>query len=308
MKCIPVKELNNLAKNPGYLVALSEKNYADSISQAAERIYSRREKCPVVLISGPSGSGKTTTALRIARLLGFKGCKAHTISMDNYFMTLNSEERALAAEGKFDFESPSRLNKELFRRHIEALSRCEEIEIPSFDFAKQTSIPGNITLKTAPGDIVIMEGIHALNPDVIGHSDEFTTRIYVSVRTRLEDENGLLHPSKIRLMRRLSRDKLYRGRSFSETMDFFKSVERGENLYIMPYKTRADFDIDTFIAYEPLVYRDILLSGLEQTSQIYKDYGDYADIERFLRQLSPLKKSVVPEKSLVREFIGESND
>ena len=93
-----------------------------------------------------------------------------------------------------------------------------------------------------------MEGIHALNPDVIGHSDEYTNRVYVSVRTRLESGGELLHPSKIRLMRRLIRDKLYRGRSITETMEFFKSVERGEDLYIMPYKHRASFDIDTFIA------------------------------------------------------------
>ena len=149
-----------------------------------------------------------------------------------------------------------------------------------------------------------MEGIHALNPDVTGHSDEFTNRVYVSVRTRLEDNGALLHPSKIRLMRRLIRDKLYRGRSISETMDFFRSVERGEDLYIMPYKHRASFDIDTFIAYEPMVYRDILLSDLERVSKTYGNYDHYADIELFLRALSPLEREAVPDNSLVREFIG----
>ena len=161
-----------------------------------------------------------------------------------------------------------------------------------------------MTLERQPGDIVIIEGIHALNPDVTGHSDEFTNRVYVSVRTRLEDNGVLLHPSKIRLMRRLIRDKLYRGRSISETMDFFRSVERGEDLYIMPYKHRASFDIDTFIAYEPMVYRNILLSDLEQVSQTYGNYDHYADIELFLRALSPLGREAVPDNSLVREFIG----
>ena len=115
-----------------------------------------------------------------------------------------------------------------------------------------------------------MEGIHALNPEVTGHSDEFTNRVYVSVRTRLESDGALLHPSKIRLMRRLIRDKLYRGRSISETMDFFRSVER----------------------------------GLEQVSGTYGDYEHYADIEQFLRKLQPMDREVVPENSLVREFIG----
>lgn len=303
MKCVSVRELNLLAKTPQAFVYEAENAYADQISAAAERIYSDRRERPVVLISGPSGSGKTTTAGRIARLLEDNGCRAHTISMDNYFLTLTEEEKRLGEQGKFDFESPNRLNTELFKEHLEKLSRCERIDVPSFDFAEQKSHPG-MPLETQPGDIVIMEGIHALNPEVIGHSDSYTNRVYVSVRTRLEDGGELLHPSKIRLMRRLIRDKLYRGRSLAETMDFFKSVERGENLYIMPYKDRATFDIDTFIAYEPLVYRDILLGDLEKISRSYENYAEYADIERFLRKLCPIDREYVPDNSLVREFTG----
>lgn len=303
MKCIPVKELNSRAADPQKLVLQSENAYADQISAAAERIYNERSERPVVLISGPSGSGKTTTAGRMARLLEDNGCRAHVISMDNYFLSLSEDEIRLAEQGKFDFESPKRLDTELLSRHIEMLTRCEPVEVPSFDFAEQKRRPG-MTLERQPGDIVIMEGIHALNPDVTGHSDEFTNRVYVSVRTRLEDNGALLHPSKIRLMRRLIRDKLYRGRSISETMDFFRSVERGEDLYIMPYKHRASFDIDTFIAYEPMVYRDILLSDLERVSKTYGNYDHYADIELFLRALSPLEREAVPDNSLVREFIG----
>ncbi len=303
MKCVSVSELNQLAKTPQDFVYEAENAYADQISAAAERIYSDRKERPVVLISGPSGSGKTTTAGRIARLLEDNGCRAHTISMDNYFLTLTQEEKRLGEQGKFDFESPKRLDAELFKKHLEMLSRCEKIDVPSFDFAVQKSRPG-MPLEPQPGDIVIMEGIHALNPDVIGHSDSYTNRVYVSVRTRLEDGGELLHPSKIRLMRRLIRDKLYRGRSLAETMDFFKSVERGENLYIMPYKDRATFDIDTFIAYEPLVYRDILLGDLEEISRSYGNYAEYADIERFLRKLCPVDREYVPDNSLVREFTG----
>ena len=256
-----------------------------------------------VFLVGPSGSGKTTTASRIARLLEDNGCRAHTISMDNYFLTLTKEEKRLGEQGKFDFESPKRLDTELFKAHLEKLNRCERIDVPTFDFAEQKSRPG-MPLERQPGDIVIMEGIHALNPEVTGHSDDYTNRVYVSVRTRLEDNEGLLHPSKIRLMRRLIRDKLYRGRSVVETMEFFRSVERGEDLYIMPYKGRANFDIDTFIGYEPLVYRDILLPELEKISHSYEHYADYADIEKFLRELLPLDREYVPDNSLVKEFIG----
>lgn len=267
-----------MSADPHRLIEKSENAYADQISRAAERIYRERREKPVVLISGPSGSGKTTTAGRLARLLEDNGCCAHTISMDNYFLPLTAEELRLAEEGRFDFESPKRLDTELFKQHIELLSRCQPIDVPAFDFTIQDRKPG-FRLEYKPGDIVIMEGIHALNPDVIGHSDEYTNRVYVSVRTRLESGGELLHPSKIRLMRRLIRDKLYRGRSITETMEFFKSVERGENLYIMPYKHRASFDIDTFIAYEPMVYRDILLDDLHRVSRTYPEYGKYADIE-----------------------------
>lgn len=303
MKCIPVEQLNTAAESPELLISDGEKIYAEQIENAARGIFERREKRPVVLLSGPSGSGKTTSAHRIAVLLADMGCKAHTISMDNYFLPMHENEAARDENGKIDFESPLRLDIPLFKKHLEMLFKGEEIDIPMFDFAKQERMSG-MSLKRTRGDIVILEGIHALNPLVTGNSEDFTTCVYVSVRTRISDGDKLLHPSKIRLMRRLMRDKLFRGRSISDTFEFFKSVERGENLYIMPYKNRADFDIDTFIKYEPLVYRDILLPELEAASEDFAEYGDYSDIEYFLKLLSPVDSSIVPENSLIREFIG----
>ena len=304
MNCITIEQLNKMALSPMQLVQQGENTYAERIAAAAEKIYADREQRPVVLVSGPSGSGKTTTANRIARILKDRGVGAHSISMDNYFKTLTPEENALAERGEFDFESPMRLDCDLFRQHLEKLSRCEEIDIPTFDFAIQQSKPG-MKLKINRGDIVILEGIHALNPLVTGDSESYTNCVYVSVRTRIEADNGdLLHPSKIRLMRRLIRDKLYRGRSLPETFEFFRSVERGENLYIMPFKYRADFDIDTFIPYEPLIYRDVLLDDLAKAATEYDKYADYADIERFLKELSSVERSLIPENSLIREFVG----
>ena len=304
MKAISISELNKLAKQPEKLIRADENAYADRISKVAERICLERESKPVVLISGPSGSGKTTSATRIQRILSDNGCTTHTISMDNYFLPLCETENARDENGNIDFESPMRLDIPLFREHIEKLCRCEEIEIPGFDFARQERTKG-MPLKRSSGDLVILEGIHALNPLVTGDSESFTNCVYVSVRTRLSDKNGeTLHPSKIRLMRRLMRDKLYRGRSLAETFEFFKSVERGENLYIMPFKHRANFDIDTFIGYEPLVYRDILLPDLENVAGTYEDYDKFADIEHFLKRLSGVEKRFVPNNSLIREFIG----
>lgn len=302
MNCISVEQLNNAAGSPESFIAEGEERYSAQIREAANKIYELRAERPIVLISGPSGSGKTTSASRVAKLLESRGCKAHTISMDNYFLPMHLNESARDKDGKIDFESPQRLDIELFKDHLEKLFNCVEIEIPTFDFAKQERREG-MTLRRGKGDIVILEGIHALNPLLTGECDAFTIGVYVSVRTRIQSGEELLHPSKIRLMRRLMRDKLYRGRSLDETFEFFKSVERGEDLYIMPYKHRADFDIDTFIDYEALVYRDILLPDLEK-SQDYYDYAAYADIEKFLRLLSPLSREYVPEHSLIREFIG----
>lgn len=302
MKCIPISELNKSEKRE--LVERGERAYANQLLSAAERIFEEREQRPVVLISGPSGSGKTTSAKRVERLLEERGAQTHTISMDNYFLPMEETEKARDENGNIDFESPYRLDIPLFREHLEKLFRCEEIEIPMFDFANQQRKPG-MPLKRSEGDLVILEGIHALNPLVTGDSESYTNCIYVSVRTRLEDENGeLLHPSKIRLMRRLMRDKLFRGRSLAETFEFFKPVERGENLYIMPFKDRADFDIDTFISYEAMVYRDILIPELERTRETYGDYAQYADIEKFLEKLAPVGRELVPEYSLIKEFIG----
>lgn len=303
MNCIAVEKLNSGAKSPEQLIAESEEIYASQIENTAKHIFENREKRPVVLLSGPSGSGKTTSAHRIAHLLESYGCKAHTISMDNYFLPLHENENARDENGKIDFESPLRLDIPLFKQHLEMLFKGEKIDIPSFDFARQQRTKG-MPLTREDGDLVILEGIHALNPTVTGDTDDFTTCVYVSVRTRISNGDKLLHPSKIRLMRRLIRDKLYRGRSITETFEFFKSVERGENLYIMPYKERADFDIDTFIEYEALVYRDILLPELVSASPHYAEYGDYEDIEYFLKLLSPVDRNFVPENSLITEFIG----
>lgn len=301
MKCIPVEHLNNAAKKPESFISEGEKLYSEQLRHAAETIYEHREDKPIVLISGPSGSGKTTSAMRVAAALKKMGCGAHVISMDNYFLPLKKDIELHGED--IDYESPDRLDSELFSEHLELLQRGVEIDVPGFDFALQDRIPG-MKLKREPGDLVILEGIHALNPQVTGHSDDYTHRIYVSVRTRIQSGDDLLHPSKIRLMRRLMRDKLYRGRELSETFEFFKSVERGEDLYIMPHKHRANFDIDTFIEYEASVYRDILLTELEKTSQTYENYSDYSDIEMFLKLLSPVDKKYVPEDALIREFIG----
>lgn len=290
----------------GY-IGKCEDIYRSGIAEAAEKIFMDSKARPLVLVSGPSGSGKTTGALRIGQRLKEKGLAVHIISMDNYFLPNGVGEIPLDENGNIDLESPLRMDIPLFSEHLEKLFRCEPIEIPRFNFKTQSRTFGEKMCRQK-NEIIIIEGIHALNPQVTGNTDDFTTCVYVSVRTRIKNSDGsLLHPRLVRLMRRLCRDKLFRGRSAKEVFAMLPSVTRGEDLYIMPYKGRAHFDIDTFIAYEPSVYKAMLMDDLKDPEDFSSDIDDYKALVKTLKELSPLSGKKVPADSLVREFIGGSS-
>lgn len=308
MKLISTDEINDRLKNDSEgFIAQAEKEYTNAITEIAATLKENLSEKPIVLLSGPSGSGKTTSALRIESLLDGWGSETHTLSMDSYFLPESQTPEALDENGKMDYESPLRLDTKLLNEHLEILANCGEVEVPKFNFAKQQREPGH-TLKRNPGEIVVVEGIHALNPDITGKSYEFATGIYVSVRTRIQDTSGrLLHPSKIRVMRRLIRDGEHRGRQPEQTLDMFRSVQRGEDLYIMPYKYRAHFEIDTFFPYEISVYRDRLIPIFEKLKDSYAGFEGFAEIPGFLREIRGISQQLVPEDALIREFVGGSS-
>lgn len=298
---IEVTRINSgVSSDPkGYVSAVNEEYYYQ-LKKITDDITNSRNEKPVILLSGPSGSGKTTTAFMIEKILDDAGCETHTISMDNYFCPLTKEEKELAALGKMDLESPERIDADLLNEQIEAIERCERIEIPKYNFADSTRHHSGLFLERKPGELVIFEGIHALNPAVITVPDSKLTKLYVSVRTRVTCGDIILHPSKVRLMRRMIRDKNFRKRALRETMNMFHSVEAGENKYIMPYKHRSDYDIDTFMAYELNAYRNALIDQLREMS----DAPELADVTEVLEQLVPLDKKDIPRDSLICEFIG----
>ncbi|MCM1334902.1 MAG: hypothetical protein NC084_10565 [Bacteroides sp.] len=308
MNILTLKELNGSVQSCNKLfIDEAETQYRERIAAVADALLARGGDLPIVLISGPSGSGKTTAALRLATLLERAGRVVHTLSMDNYFYPLDDPRNERDEDGQIDFESPKRLDMELLNDHLLRLWRCEEIDVPTFDFANQKRGFGK-KMKRGAGEFVILEGIHALNPEITGNIGEHATTVYVSVRTRLENAAGeLLHPSKIRLTRRLVRDRLFRGRSAAETLDFFRHVERGEERFILPYKDKALYDIDTFISYEAAVYQPLVLPELIKVKETYPDYDRYLDLERFLAEIVPLERDAVPLDSLVREFVGGSH-
>ena len=308
MKFLAVNDLNHaLTSSPEELIAQAEQNYHNEIKNVADNILNREHHLPIILISGPSGSAKTTTALRLGTMLEKAGKTVYPVSMDNYFRPIGDPGNEVDEDGRVDLESPKRLDMDLLNEQLEKLWKCEEVEMPAFDFASQTRQRGK-KLKREHGEFVILEGIHALNPEITGNIGSHATTVYVSVRTRLKnDESDILHPSKVRLMRRIVRDKLFRGRDITGTLDNFKWVQRGEERFIMPYKDKAMFDIDTFISYEPAVYKTFILEELLKAKDTYPDYQYFRDVEEFLTEIDELDRDKVPPDSLVREFVGGSH-
>lgn len=308
MQYYALRELNENARTPGEFIADCERDYDRKILETAQHILSVAAARPLVLLSGPSGSGKTTTALRIEALLDGWGHETHTLSMDNYFFRSPEVPLPRDEEGRPDLESPLCIDIALLKRHLALIAAGEPIEMPTFDFANQRRAEATIPFHRRPGEIVVMEGIHALNPEVVGEDTlaRLATGIYVSVRTRLTDDGGyVLHPSKVRLACRLLRDQRGRGMDYRATVDRLASVSRGERLYIMPNKHRADVALDTFIPYELAVYRNELIAGLSQVDPGFLEDAGVSDLLPMLRQTAPIPRALVPENAMIREFIGK---
>jgi uridine kinase len=303
MNIVNYKDINSAlaADAPAYIKRCCEE-YDEKCRSVAEHISERADQHPIILLAGPSGSGKTTTALKIESYLDKMGFETHTISMDDYFLP-KDKIQIFDENNQIDYESPYRIDIELLQDHLHKLANCEPIDIPGFDFKLQDRVPGR-RLERKPGELVLFEGIHALNPEVTGYED-IASCIYVSVRTRIQTSDGdLIHPEFIRVMRRIIRDNNFRGRSAPETLDMYDSVQRGENHYILPFKHRAHYHIDTFHGFEASLYKGYLDEEFKQLKESYPDYERYSPIEKLISELTCLEPQLIPENALVREFIG----
>ena len=197
-----------LAQDAAAFIAAAEDNYNRQLDEIADYIAANRDTCPIVLISGPSGSGKTTTALMLESKLDSRGLQTHTLSQDNYFNTQTAEDQALLEQGKFDLESPERVDADLLNSQLQDLIDGKTIRLTEFDFHTGTRHDSGKTLTRKEGEIVILEGIHTLNPDVVRLPETQTVRLYVSVRTRVEGPDGwVMHPKYVRVLRRMLRDE-----------------------------------------------------------------------------------------------------
>lgn len=292
------------ADAPGFL-AECDAAYESRVEHAAETIIERLEQSPIVLLSGPSGSGKTTTALKIEQALEKRGVNTHTVSMDNYFKTLNRKTAPRTPEGDIDFESPLCMDMDLLNDHFTRLSAGEEVLVPHFEFARQMRSDGRGTpLKLGKNEVAIFEGIHALNDDIAGRHPE-ATKLYISARSNvMEGEELRFKGTWMRLARRAVRDYNFRGTGVAETMDMWANVRRGEKLYISPFKNKADILLDSSLPYEVSVmkhYAMPLLRAVPEENVRRTELLDLVNAFQWFEEVSP---DLVAPDSLLREFIG----
>ena len=278
--------------------------YGLKVARAADHLIRNMKKSPVVLLSGPSGSGKTTTAQKVEEELRRRGVNSHTISMDNYFKTLDHRTAPRTEEGDIDYESPKLLDMDLLDAHFTALAKGEEILIPKFAFARQMRDTAVTPLNLGKDEVAIFEGIHALNDDIAGRHPEATC-MYISARSNVCDGDVLRFKGTwMRLARRAVRDYNFRGTGVEATMAMWANVRRGEKLYISPFKGRADVIIDSSLPYEVSVmknYAKPLLEAVPAGNERYQELLDLIEGFRWFEEIDPV---LVASDSLIREFIG----
>lgn len=301
-------DINRMAaEHPEDFLARSDALFQSKVRTAADRIAENLRQSPIVLLSGPSGSGKTTSAMKIEEELDRRGIHTHTVSMDNYFRTL-SKDTPRTKDGGYDLESPLCMDMELLNEHFTALNRGLEIRIPHYDFARRMRDTSRCTpLRLGPDEVIVFEGIHALNDDLAGNHPE-AFKVYLSARSNIVDGTDIVFKGTwLRLTRRCVRDMNFRGSDVPLTFSLWGNVRRGEKLYISPYKYRANLILDTALPYEVCImrqYAPILKQALPKDNVRQTEIGRMIDaFQRFV----PIDTALVASDSLIREFIGGSH-
>lgn len=302
----------NIAIQKGYasqMIQIAEALHERKYAAIADKIFARRERVKLVLISGPSSSGKTTTSKRVAIQLKVLGLNPVVIAMDNYF--LNREDTPKDADGNYDFESLYAMDLELLNAQLNRLLAGEEVELPKFNFAVGKRYYDGEKIKLHNTDVLIMEGIHALNPELTSHiDDDKKFKIYASALTSLSiDENNSISTTDNRLLRRMVRDNNFRGTSAEETILRWQSVRNGEYRNIFPYQENADVMFNSSLIYElPLLkyYAEPLLRRISPASAAYPESLRLLKFLSYIVGLDIKEQAGIPPTSVMREFIGDS--
>ena len=288
------------------LIQISEALQEKKIAMIADEI-SNRKGVRMVLIAGPSSSGKTTTCKRLSVQLAVNGIQPIGISLDDYF--LDREQTPLDENGDYDFEHLHALNIPLLNEQMNALFRGEEVELPRYNFQKGKSERSGKKLKLKGNEILVVEGIHALNPELTAQiPDEQIYRIYASALTTiLLDSHNYIPTTDNRLLRRIIRDYKYRGVSAKDTIHRWPSVRKGENRWIFPFQENADVMFNSAMLFELAVIKKQAEPLLEEVSENCEEHAEAYRLLKFLRYIKPIPEDQIPPTSLLREFLGGSS-
>jgi len=295
-----------LAQRESELILVSEALHEQRVSEIAAQIASRSNHIRAVFVAGPSSSGKTTFSKRLSVQLLARGVSPFPLELDNYF--IDRSLTPLGEDGKPDFESIEALDRQRLSNDIRHLIVGECVQIPRYNFVTGQSEPGEeIQLKS--GEIIILEGIHGLNPALVtGIQAEQAFRIYVSALTQLNlDRHNRVSTTDTRLIRRIVRDARERGYNATQTLQRWESVRRGEKLYIFPYQENADVMFNSALVYELSVLKKLAEPLLRQVPYNKPEYVEAKRLLAFLEWFLPLESDLIPDNSILREFIGGSN-
>lgn len=288
------------------IINISEALQEKKLAKIAEEIASR-EGVKLVLLAGPSSSGKTTSCKRLSIQLAVNGLKPLQISLDDYFV--DRDKTPKDENGEFDFESIYALNLDLLNEQFNALFRGEEVELPRYDFPSGKSVKSGKKLKLEPNNVLVVEGIHALNPELTAHvPEEQIFRVYASALTTiLLDNHNYIPTTDNRLLRRIIRDYKYRGVSAQETIRRWPSVRAGENRWIFPFQENADAMLNTAMLYELSVLKMQAEPLLQQVPENCEEFAEAYRLLKFLKYFKGIPYNNLPPTSLLREFLGGSS-
>ena len=288
------------------IINISEALQEKKIAQIAEDI-AQRKGVKLVLLAGPSSSGKTTSCKRLSIQLAVNGLKPLQISLDDYFV--DREKTPQDESGEYDYESIYALDLKLINEQFNALFRGEEVELPKYDFQSGKSKRSGKKLKMNDHNVLVVEGIHALNPELTSQiPDEQIYRVYASALTTiLLDNHNYIPTTDNRLLRRIIRDNKYRGVSAQETIHRWPSVRAGENKWIFPFQENADAMLNTAMLYELAVIKMQAEPLLQQVPENCEEYAEAYRLLKFLKYFKGIPYNNLPPTSLLREFLGGSS-
>lgn len=304
-----VSDLNKVVKmnRQNELIQVSEALHEKKYAEIADNIYRKKDKVKIVFLAGPSSSGKTTSCRRIATQLSVLGFKPLQISLDDYFVDRQLTPKD--ANGEYDFECLEALDLDYFNFQMKELLEGREIELPRFDFLQGCRTQSGKRIRMQESSILIVEGIHALNPKLSGKiAGENKYNIFVSALTQLAiDRHNIISSSDNRLIRRIVRDNNYRGYSAQETIMRWDSVRSGEEKHIFPFQENADSIFNSSLLYEIGVLKPIAEPLLMEVAQNSCAYADARRLINFLGNFKSIKSDYIPPTSILREFLGGSS-